>query len=100
MPEKNETAQNTKDCRKECHMTQQLTKTIDRSLLNDKWDIVLSNMLVKVGMGFGVGVITSVLFFKKRAFPVWLGIGFGLGRSYSEGDAIFRSTAGIRVIKV
>ena len=100
MPEKNETAQNTKDCRKECHMTQQLTKTIDRSLLNDKWDIVLSNMLVKVGMGFGVGVITSVLFFKKRAFPVWLGIGFGLGRSYSEGDAIFRSTSGIRAIKV
>lgn len=100
MSEKSEVAQVTKECDKKCHMTEQLTKTIDRSLLNDKWDIVLSNMLVKVGMGFGVGVITSVLFFKRRTFPVWLGVGFGLGRGYSEGDAIFRSTAGIRAVKV
>lgn len=100
MSEKSEPVQIAKECHKNCHMTQQLTKTIDRSLLNDKWDIVLSNMLVKVGMGFGVGVITSVLFFKKRTFPVWLGIGFGLGRGYSEGDAIFRSTAGLRTVKV
>lgn len=78
----------------------QVTKTLDRSLLNDKWDIVISNMMVKVGMGFGVGVITSVLFFKRRAFPLWLGVGFGFGRGYAEGDAIFRSTAGIRAVKV
>lgn len=100
MSEKSEPVQATKECDKKYHMTEQLTKTIDRSLLNDKWDIVLSNILVKVGMGFGVGVITSVLFFKKRTFPVWLGIGFGLGRGYSEGDAIFRSTAGLRAVKV
>ena len=73
---------------------------IDKSILNDKWDLVLSNLLVKVGLGFGVGVITSVLLFKRRTFPVWLGIGFGFGRGYAEGDAIFRSTAGIRNIKV
>ncbi|CCK69138.1 Mic10p KNAG_0C00250 [Huiozyma naganishii CBS 8797] len=78
----------------------QLATKIDRSLLNDKWDVVLSNMLVKVGMGFGVGVVTSVLLFRRRAFPVWLGIGFGVGRGYSEGDAIFRSTSGIRTVKV
>lgn len=81
-------------------VTGQMTTTIDRSLLNDKWDLVLSNMFVKVGMGFGVGVVASVLFFKRRAFPVWLGAGFGFGRGYSEGDAIFRSTAGIRAVKV
>lgn len=78
----------------------QLSTSIDRSLLNDKWDIVLSNMLMKVGMGFGVGVIASVIFFKRRTFPVWLGIGFGVGRGYAEGDAVFRSTSGIRVPKV
>lgn len=70
-----------------------------RSILNDKWDVVLSNMLVKTGLGFGVGVLGSVLFFRRRAFPVWLGIGFGLGRGYAEGDAIFRSAAGLRSVK-
>lgn len=68
----------------------------NKSILNDKWDVVLSNLLVKSGLGFGVGVVASVLVFKRRAFPVWLGIGFGLGRGYAEGDAIFRSAAGLR----
>ncbi|AQZ14014.1 MOS1 (YCL057C-A) [Zygosaccharomyces parabailii] len=68
----------------------------NKSILNDKWDVVLSNLLVKSGLGFGVGVVASVLLFKRRAFPVWLGIGFGLGRGYAEGDAIFRSAAGLR----
>lgn len=67
-------------------------------LLNDKWDVVLSNTLVKTGLGFGVGVLTSVLLFKRRAFPVWLGVGFGLGRGYAEGDAIFRSPVNYRSV--
>lgn len=71
-----------------------------RSILNDKWDVVLSNMIVKMGLGFGVGVVASVLLFRRRSFPVWLGVGFGAGRGYSEGDAIFRSTAGLRQVKV
>lgn len=71
----------------------------NKSILNDKWDVVLSNLLVKSGLGFGVGVVASVLLFKRRAFPVWLGVGFGLGRGYAEGDAIFRSAAGLRSSK-
>ncbi|AAS54115.1 AFR743Wp [Eremothecium gossypii ATCC 10895] len=70
-----------------------------RSILNDKWDVVLSNLVVKTGLGFGAGVFASVLFFKRRAFPVWLGVGFGLGRGYAEGDAIFRSHAGLRAVR-
>ncbi|ODV97983.1 hypothetical protein PACTADRAFT_37542, partial [Pachysolen tannophilus NRRL Y-2460] len=63
------------------------------------WDVVLSNTLVKTGLGFGGGVLASVLLFKRRAWPVWLGIGFGIGRGYAEGDAIFRSPVGIRNVK-
>lgn len=74
-------------------------KTPNRSILNDKWDIVLSNLVVKAGLGFGAGVFASVLFFRRRAFPVWLGIGFGVGRGYAEGDSIFRSHAGLRTVK-
>lgn len=70
-----------------------------QNILNDKWDVVLSNTIVKTGLGFGIGVLSSVLLFKRRAFPVWIGVGFGLGRGYSEGDAIFRSNAGLRTVK-
>ncbi|CAK9441177.1 uncharacterized protein LODBEIA_P50460 [Lodderomyces beijingensis] len=78
---------------------QKIIPTSSQNLLNDKWDVVLSNALIKTGLGFGGGVLVSILFFKRRAFPVWLGIGFGLGRGYAEGDAIFRSTAGLRTVK-
>ncbi|CAR23795.1 MICOS complex subunit MIC10 [Lachancea thermotolerans] len=81
-------------------MSEQLkVSPTSRSLLNDKWDVVLSNLVVKTGLGFGAGVVASVLLFKRRAFPVWIGVGFGLGRGYAEGDAIFRSSAGLRTVK-
>ncbi|CAN3355476.1 MICOS complex subunit Mic10p [Diutina catenulata] len=70
-----------------------------QNLLNDKWDVVLSNTLIKTGLGFGAGVLASVLLFRRRAWPVWVGVGFGLGRGYAEGDAIFRSSAGVRQVK-
>lgn len=77
----------------------QIIPTSSQNLLNDKWDVVLSNALIKTGLGFGGGVLASILFFRRRQFPVWLGIGFGLGRGYAEGDAIFRSNHGLRTVK-
>ncbi|KAH3672328.1 hypothetical protein WICMUC_004299 [Wickerhamomyces mucosus] len=79
--------------------SQQLTSTPSQSILNDRWDVVISNTIVKTGLGFGVGVLASVLVFRRRAFPVWLGVGFGLGRGFAEGDAVFRSNAGLRTVK-
>lgn len=80
-------------------MSEVKAATPSQTILNDRWDVVLSNTIVKTGLGFGVGVLASVLLFKRRAFPVWLGVGFGLGRGYAEGDAIFRSPAGLRTVK-
>ncbi|OBA20314.1 DUF543-domain-containing protein [Metschnikowia bicuspidata var. bicuspidata NRRL YB-4993] len=77
----------------------QVATSTSQSLLNDKWDVVLSNTMIKTALGFGGGVLASVLLFKRRSFPVWLGVGFGLGRGYSEGDAIFRSDFGTRSYK-
>ncbi|GEQ70552.1 hypothetical protein JCM33374_g4230 [Metschnikowia sp. JCM 33374] len=66
----------------------QVATSTSQNLLNDK-----------TALGFGGGVLASVLFFKRRSFPVWVGVGFGLGRGYSEGDAIFRSDFGTRSYK-
>lgn len=67
------------------------------TIVDSAWDTALSNAIVKTGLGFGAGVVVSVLLFKRRAFPVWLGVGFGLGRSYAEADSVFRQ-AGLRKV--
>lgn len=40
--------------------------TASQNLLNDKWDVVLSNALIKTGLGFGGGVLASILFLKEE----------------------------------
>lgn len=71
--------------------------TPSSSIISSKWDVVISNAIVKTSIGFGAGVLCSVLFFKRRSFPVWLGTGIGLGRAWSEGDTVFRN-AGVREV--
>ena len=38
--------------------------------------------------GASFGIIFSVLLFKRRAFPVWAGLGFGAGRAWEECDSV------------
>ncbi|KAL0636223.1 Mitochondrial inner membrane organizing system component [Maublancomyces gigas] len=80
--------------------TASATEVIKRSrpasegLLNEKWDHCLANLLVKSTLGAGFGIIFSVLLFKRRAFPAWVGLGFGAGRGYAECDREFKGAAG------
>lgn len=67
---------------------------------SDKWDYVLSNLLFSTSIGFGFGLLTSLIFLRRRLFPVWLGIGFGFGKGYAEGDLVFRTNTGIRSVIV
>lgn len=53
-----------------------------------QWDHCLSTLLIRSTIGAGFGVIFSVLLFKRRAFPVWLGTGFGAGRAWEECDSV------------
>ncbi len=90
---------NSKEAKTNPSMSEQIQTTNSvPSILDKRWDVVLSNVVAKTALGAGVGIVTSVLFFKRRAFPVWIGIGFGLGRGYAEGDAIFRTNAGLRKV--
>ncbi|KAI8678799.1 MICOS complex subunit MIC10 [Fusarium keratoplasticum] len=53
-------------------------------LIDAQWDRCLSNLLVKSTLGLGFGVVFSVLLFKRRAWPAFVGVGFGAGRAYEE----------------
>ncbi|KAF7505340.1 Mitochondrial inner membrane organizing system component [Endocarpon pusillum] len=70
--------------------TARSTKPVSEALLNEKWDRAISSLLVRSGLGFGFGVIFSVLLFKRRAWPVVFGTGFGAGRAWEEADANFK----------
>jgi hypothetical protein len=57
--------------------------------VNSQWDRAISSFAVRTTLGFSFGVIFSVLLFKRRTWPVWLGTGFGAGRAWEEADGMF-----------
>ncbi|KAI0804116.1 hypothetical protein GGR55DRAFT_659875 [Xylaria sp. FL0064] len=61
-----------------------VSRPVSEALLNEKWDRCLSNMLIKSSLGLGFGVVFSVLLFRRRAWPAFVGVGFGAGRAYEE----------------
>ncbi|KAL8934782.1 MAG: hypothetical protein Q9216_005736 [Gyalolechia sp. 2 TL-2023] len=81
------------------------SRPVSEALLNDKWDRFLSSLLIRSSLGLSFGVVFSVLLFKRRAWPAWVGLGFGAGRAWEEGDASFRKgatrtgTDGMRIVR-
>ncbi|RHZ59582.1 MICOS complex subunit MIC10 [Aspergillus thermomutatus] len=66
------------------------TKPVSEALLNEKWDRAISSMIIRSSLGLSFGIVFSVLLFKRRAWPAWVGLGFGAGRAWEEADASFR----------
>ncbi|SPO46774.1 uncharacterized protein PSANT_04460 [Moesziomyces antarcticus] len=75
-------------------------KVSSEDIISQKTDLCISNAVVKTGIGFSAGVVLSVLLFRRRAFPVWLGTGFGLGSAYTDCERSFNPVAvpGVRVV--
>jgi hypothetical protein len=46
-------------------------------------------VIIKSSLGLSFGVVFSVLLFKRRAWPAWIGLGFGAGRAWEEADGMF-----------
>ncbi|KAJ7632967.1 hypothetical protein FB45DRAFT_914018 [Roridomyces roridus] len=69
-------------------------------LLGQKYDRCLADFLVKAGVGFGAGVVLSVVLFKRRTWPMFLSTGFGAGAAYADCDRSFNPARipGTRII--
>ncbi|KAJ9586684.1 hypothetical protein L9F63_019722 [Diploptera punctata] len=52
--------------------------------LGRKWDKCLTDVVLKMGGGLAVGTLMSLLFFKRKSWPVILGTGFGIGMAYAN----------------
>ncbi|KAF7199505.1 MICOS complex subunit MIC10 [Nothobranchius furzeri] len=59
--------------------------------LGKKWDRCLADGVIKLGTGLGLGIVFSVLFFKRRTWPISLGSGAGLGMAYANCQNNLRS---------
>ncbi|KAF8478824.1 hypothetical protein JB92DRAFT_2768220 [Gautieria morchelliformis] len=59
------------------------------NIVAQKYDRCLADLIVKAGLGFGVGVVASVILFRRRTWPVSLSTGFGLGAAYADCDRSF-----------
>jgi inner membrane organizing system protein 1 len=72
------------------HSHYSFAQTTTRIILttSSQWDRCLSSMLIRSGLGLGFGVVFSVLLFKRRAWPAFVGLGFGAGRSWEECDNV------------
>jgi len=45
-------------------------------------------MLIRSSLGLSFGIVFSVLLFRRRAWPAWVGLGFGAGRAWEECDSV------------
>ncbi|KAM4738411.1 MICOS complex subunit MIC10 isoform 1-T1 [Anableps anableps] len=59
--------------------------------LGKKWDRCLADGVIKLGTGLGLGIVFSVLFFKRRTWPITLFSGAGLGMAYANCQNDLRS---------
>ncbi|KAI5710633.1 hypothetical protein M8J76_007513 [Diaphorina citri] len=53
-------------------------------VLGKKWDKCVYDLLVKVGGGLAVGGVGSLFLFKRKAWPLLVGSGFGIGLAYGN----------------
>ncbi|KAF7986060.1 hypothetical protein HWV62_41442 [Athelia sp. TMB] len=70
------------------------------NVVSQKYDRCVADLLVKAGVGFSVGVVASVILFRRRAWPIGLSTGFGLGAAYADCDRSFNPARipGTRII--
>ncbi|KAI9025325.1 hypothetical protein J3Q64DRAFT_1111705 [Phycomyces blakesleeanus] len=64
-------------------------KIQSEDLLAHKWDRVISNFVVKTGLGLSVGIVASALLFKKRTWPIAISTGWGFGAAYADAERVF-----------
>ncbi|GAA5972401.1 hypothetical protein JCM11641_001827 [Rhodosporidiobolus odoratus] len=62
-------------------------------ILSAKTDLCLSNGIVKAGTGLAVGIVASAILFRRRPWPVFVGLGFGAGQGYSDCERVFNPAA-------
>ncbi|XP_046735907.1 MICOS complex subunit Mic10-like [Diprion similis] len=57
-----------------------------------KWDRCFTDAVLKLGGGVFLGSVFSLLFFRRKKWPIITGGGFGLGMAYSNCEKDINAT--------
>lgn len=52
--------------------------------LGRKWDRCFADAILKLSSGMLIGGVISLFFFRRKAWPIITGGGFGLGSAYTQ----------------
>ncbi|XP_035782074.1 MICOS complex subunit Mic10-like [Anopheles aquasalis] len=61
-----------------------MAQTFAEDQYGKKIDRCLTDTLLKFGGGLAIGSVLSLLFFKRRSWPIIMGSGFGIGVAYNN----------------
>ena len=61
-----------------------VTVTRSEDVLGEKWDRCLVDTGIKLAGGLVVGSLFSLMFFKRRPWPIVFGLGSGFGMGYQN----------------
>jgi inner membrane organizing system protein 1 len=67
----------------------QSTNLPSQEILARKFDKTLSSFVINTGFGLAAGAFFSLILFKRKAWPIALGTGFGLGTTFEESKSTF-----------
>lgn len=59
--------------------------------VGEKYDRCLTDIVTHTAAGLGVGLLASVVFFRRKTWPITLGGGFGLGMAFGNCQSEFRN---------
>ncbi|XP_067872894.1 MICOS complex subunit MIC10 [Heterodontus francisci] len=59
--------------------------------ISKKVERCLADTVVKLGAGLGLGIVFSVVIFKRRVWPITFGAGMGIGMAYANCQNDFQS---------
>lgn len=68
------------------------TPTYSEDELGQKWDRCLTDGVLKTGGGLAIGILASLLFFKRRSWPILVGTGFGFGLAFGNCERDINAT--------
>ena len=59
--------------------------------VGEKYDRCITETITKTGVGIGVGLIASLVAFKRKTWPIAFGTGVGLGMAVANCQTEFRN---------
>uniref|UniRef100_A0A224XZQ3 MICOS complex subunit MIC10 n=1 Tax=Panstrongylus lignarius TaxID=156445 RepID=A0A224XZQ3_9HEMI len=65
--------------------------TLYEDELGKKWDRCIADTMLKFGGGLLMGGLTSLILFKRKKWPVFVGAGFGVGLAYGNCERELKS---------